>query len=110
MMPGMGGMNPAQMKKMMKQLGMKSEELNAKKVTIELEDGNLVIEEPSVTSIEVQGKKTYTVMGTERKETSIPDADIKMVASQAGKSEEEAKKALEECSGDLAEAIKKLKG
>lgn len=112
MMPGMGGMNPAMMKRMMKQLGMKSEELKAKKVIIELEDGRLVIEEPNVTSIEVQGKKTYTVMGSERlekAETGIPEEDIEMVASQTGKAREEAKKALEECSGDLAEAIKKLK-
>ena len=110
MIPGMGGLNPAQMRRMMKQLGMKSEELKAKKVTIELEDSILVIEEPSVTSIEVQGKKTYTIMGNERKESSIPEEDIGMVAGQSGKSREEAKKALEESNGDLAEAIKKLKG
>jgi len=103
-------MNPAQMKRMMRQLGMKSQELNAKRVVFELEDGKIVIENPSVTSIEVQGQKTYTVLGEERRESSIPEEDIKMVAAQSGKSEEEARKALEECNGDLAEAIKKLKG
>ena len=102
-------MNPAMMKKMMKQLGMKTSELNAKRVVFELGSGNLVIENPSVTLMEVQGKKTYTVMGTEKKEAGIPEEDIKMVAEQTGKSEEEAKKALEECNGDLAEAIQKLK-
>jgi len=109
MIPGLG-MNPAQMKRMMRQLGMKSQELNAKRVVFELEDGKIVIENPSVTSIEVQGQKTYTVLGEERRESSIPEEDIKMVAAQSGKSEEEARKALEECNGDLAEAIKKLKG
>ena len=109
MIPGLG-MNPAQMKRMMHKLGMKSQELNAKRVIFELEDGKIVVENPSVTSIEVHGQKTYTVLGEERRESSIPEEDIKMVASQSGKSEEEAKKALEECNGDLAEAIKKLKG
>lgn len=111
MMPGMGGFNPSQMKKMMKQLGMKSEELNATKVTIELEDGKLVIEDPSVTSIEMKGKKTYTVMGKESREEKkeIPAEDIKMVVEQTSVSEEKAKKALEESKGDLAEAITKLK-
>ncbi len=108
MIPGLG-MNPAQMKRMMRQLGMKSQELNAKRVIFELEDGKIVIEDPSVTSIEVQGQKTYTVLGEERKESNIPEEDVKMVAAQSGKTEEEARKALEECKGDLAEAIKKLK-
>ena len=105
----MPGMNPAQMKRMMKQLGMKSEELEVKRVVFELENGKLILESPQVTSIEVQGQKTYTVLGTETKETGIPEEDVKMVADQTGKSEEEAKKALEEANGDLAEAITKLK-
>ncbi len=110
MLPGLGGMNPAMMKRMMKQMGMKSSELDAKRVVIELGSGNLVIEEPSVTMMEVQGKKTYTIMGTEKRETGIPEEDIKMVAGQTGKTSEEAKKALEESNGDLAEAIQALKG
>lgn len=109
MLPGLGGMNPAQMKRMMKQLGLKSEELKAKRVVIELEDSKLVIEEPSVTSIEMQGQKTYTIMGKERKESVIPKEDIKLVIEQTNASEEQARKALEESDGDIAEAIKKLK-
>jgi nascent polypeptide-associated complex subunit alpha len=114
MMPGLG--NPAQMRRMMKQLGMKSEEINAKRVIIELENGKIVIEEPSVTAMEIQGHKTYTVMGTEKSEESgeknaaeIPEEDVRLVAAQAAVSPEKARKALEECEGDLAEAIKVLK-
>ena len=40
--------------------------------------------------------------------TSIPNEDIELVASQAGVSHEDAKKALEECGGEPAEAIIKL--
>jgi len=110
MMPGLGGMNPNQMKKIMKQMGMKSSELNASRVVIERDSGNLIIEQPQVTIMEIQGKKTYTIIGNERgEEKGIPEEDIKLVAEQTGKSEEEAKTALEESNGDLAEAIQNLK-
>ncbi len=110
MMPGLGGMNPNQMRKIMKQIGMKSSELNANRVVIEMDSGNLIIEQPQVTLMEIQGKKTYTILGNEREEEKgIPEEDIKMVAEQTGKSEKEAKTALEETNGDLAEAIRKLK-
>ena len=41
-------------------------------------------------------------------EIEIPDEDIEMVANSANVSEDEARQALEECKGDLAEAIMKL--
>ena len=41
-------------------------------------------------------------------EVEIPDDDVEMVASSAGVSKEDAKAALEESKGDLAEAIMKL--
>jgi len=110
MFPGMGGMDPRKMKMMMKQLGIKSEDIDAKRVIFELENGKLVIDNPQVSAIDMQGQKTYTVMGEARKESAgIPEEDIKMVCEQAGVSEEEAKKALEEADGDIAEAISKLK-
>ncbi len=109
MMPG--GMNPKQMGRMMKQMGIKNEDLAAKEVIITLEDGTkLVFENPSVNMIEMQGQKTYTISGSAKEENSIPQDDIKMVAEQASVSEEEAKKALEENDGDIAEAISKLSG
>ncbi|MFQ5975064.1 MAG: nascent polypeptide-associated complex protein [Candidatus Hydrothermarchaeales archaeon] len=100
--------NPRQMKKMMRQMGMKTEELDAEEVVIKLSDRKIVIDNPSVTMVEVQNQKTYQVMGNERIVQEIPQEDIKMVAEQANVSEEEAKKALEESGGDLAEAILSL--
>lgn len=106
-----GGINPKNMQRMMKQLGIKTEELNAKKVVFELVDKKLVIENPNVTVMTVQGKKTYTVMGDVKEEAAgVPEEDVKMVAEQAGVPAEDAKKALEDCDGDIAEAILKLKG
>ena len=112
MFPGMGGMDPRKMKMMMRQLGIKSEEIDAKRVIFELENGKLVIEDPQVSAIDMQGQKTYTVVGTATtttSEESVPEEDVKMVAEQAGVSEKDAKKALEETNGDIAEAISKLK-
>ncbi len=101
-------MNPRQMKKMMKQMGMKTEELDAVEVIIKLSDGTIIIDNPSVTVVEVQNQKTYQIMGSERVVQDIPLEDIKMVAEQANVSEDAAKKALEENEGDLAEAIMSL--
>ena len=105
-----GGMNPKQMGRMMKQLGIKSDELEAKKVTIELADGKkLIFNEPQVQCMEVQGSKTYTLIGEPVEEKTIPADDIKMVAEQAGVPEKKAKEALEKANGDIAEAILALK-
>ncbi len=103
-------MNPKNMGRMMRQLGIKNKDLDAKRVTIELSDGSKIIIEPAqVQAVEMQGTKTYTVTGTEKEENSIPEEDIKMVAEQAGVTEEEAKSALEVASGDIAQAIMDLK-
>lgn len=112
MFPGMGKMNPKQMQGMMQSLGIKQEELNAKKVIFELEDKKLVFENPQVSAMDMQGQKIYSVVGEaaeEAEEKEVPAEDVKMVAEQSGKSEEEAKNALEKTSGDIAEAISKLK-
>lgn len=100
-----GGMNPKNMGKMMKQLGIKNQDVSAKKVIIETDEGKLVFESPQVQLMEVQGQKTYTVIGEPVKESSIPEEDIEMVAEQTGKTKEEAKKALEENEGDIAKTI-----
>ena len=113
MIPGLGGVNPAQMKAMMRQMGIKSEDLAASKVTIELDDGKkLVFENPSVNCVEMKGQKTYTISGEAQEETGearIPQEDIDLVAEQAGVSQEKAREALEENEGDIAAAIASLK-
>lgn len=111
MIPGMGRMNPAQMQKMMKQLGIQNEEIDANRVVFELNDGSkLVFDNPSVSAVNMQGQKTYTVMGeAHEEEAGLPEEDVKMVMEQAGVSKEEAEEALEEAEGNIAGAIVKLK-
>jgi len=104
-----GGINPKQMGQMMKRMGIKNEELDAKEVVIILNSGKkLIISNPQVQTIEMQGNKTFTIAGHVKEESGILQEDIDMVAEQSGKTKQEAKKALEESNGDIAEAILKL--
>lgn len=107
-------MNPRQLKAMQKKLGLNIEELEGvKEVIIKTEDRTLVFRDAAVTCMEVSGQVTYQVVGTPEEVTTdsgIPKEDIMLVAQQAGVSEAEAKRALEECGGEPAEAIIKLMG
>lgn len=123
MIPGMRGLDTRRMNAMMKRLGIKVEELRGvKEVIFVLGDKKIVIDNPEVTVMDLQGQKTYQVVGEAREVAAgrdeeegkgapeIPIEDIKMVAEKAGVSEEEARKALEETDGDIAEAIIRLMG
>lgn len=107
----MGGMNPKKMQAMMKQLGMNQEEIQANRVIIEKTDGNkTIIENPSVQKISMQGQENFQISGDIKEEAGekFSEDDIKTVAEKTDSGKEEAKKALEESDGDLAEAIMKL--
>jgi nascent polypeptide-associated complex subunit alpha len=108
MMPGMDAKG---MGKMMAQMGIKTEEIGATKVTIELkEGGRLVVFEPQVMQIEMKGQKSFQISGKVSEEQDAGEDDIKMVMEAAGCSREEAQNALRETKGDIAEAIIHLKG
>ena len=105
-----GGGNPRQMKRMMKKMGLESNELDAKKVIIETSEKKLVFDGPQVIEMDMKGQHIFQVIGEPQEkalegEVLIPDEDIKMVAERAGVSEEEAKEALKKADGEPAEAI-----
>jgi len=105
------GMNPKKMQAVMKQMGISQEEIDASKVIIEKTDNTkIIIEFPSVTKVKMQGQETFQIAGKIKEETSAPEIsedDIKTIIEKTGKSESEARKALEK-TGDLAEAILEL--
>lgn len=109
-------MNPRQMKQMMKQMGIKTEDIDATAVVIIGSDKEIVIEAPEVVKMTMSGKDIYTVTGGKVKlqetESSVKfsDDDVKMVAEQANVPEDIAREALKQTKGDLAEAIMKIKG
>jgi nascent polypeptide-associated complex subunit alpha len=110
MIPGMGKIDPKKMQAMMKQMGIGQEEIEAERVIIEKSDGKIVIENPSVQKITMQGQSSFQVSGqiTEQSNEPFTEEDVKLVAEKTGKDEEEARKVLEETNGDIAEAIVKL--
>jgi nascent polypeptide-associated complex subunit alpha len=106
-----GKINPKQIQGMMKQMGIAQEEIDATRVIIECEDKNIIIENPSVQKIKMQGQTSYQISGDEQEEekSTFSDEDLQVVMEKTGASKEKAKKALEESNGDIASAIMELK-
>lgn len=109
-----GGMDPSKVKGIMKKMGISQEELRVKKVIFEMNEKKIVIEEPSVIKISMQGQVSYQVTGDEFEEPlteeKFTNEDIELVVQKTGKSREKVVKALEDCDGDIAKAIIMLKG
>ena len=106
-------------KRMMQKMGMKVDEIEGvTEVLIRTATREILIEEPAVTSVVVQGQKMYQITGgsthertpsTEAAPPEVPEEDVKLVAEQTGKTLDEARAALKESGGDLAEAILRIK-
>ncbi|MGC9443935.1 MAG: nascent polypeptide-associated complex protein [Candidatus Methanospirareceae archaeon] len=118
---GVGGLNPKLLSQQMKQLGISLEELtDVEQVLIRTADYDLVFEDAAVTVMDTQGSKMYQITGTPVKRSraeaeaeaapvlSISAEDVAIVMEKAGCSEEDARAALTETNGDLAEAIFRL--
>lgn len=101
----MPGMDPKKVNQLMKQMGIKSDDIPANKVIIETENGKYIIENPQVVEITMQGQKSYQISGNSRFEEGRKEDDIKMIMEQTGCSESEANEALNRTNGDIAEAI-----
>ena len=110
--------NPREQRRMMQRMGMNMDSVpDVEQVIIKTSSKEITIEQPEVAILEMQGQKIFQVIGgkvaekaAERTDLSaskpaVSEADVQLVADQTGKSVKEAKKALEECEGDLAKAI-----
>jgi len=106
-------------------MGMQMQELGGvTRVIIQSPGKEIVIEQPMVTSINVQGQKMYQITGgrttervpqavstqsvaptVEKPQLQIPEEDVLLVAQQAKVSMEKARETLVKCDGDLARAI-----
>ncbi len=96
------------MSKMMKQMGMDMEEIDADRVTVEVGDRKLVFSSPELSKIDVQGQEIFQLQGDYEEESAgIPDDDVELVMEKTGASEEEARSALEDAD-DVAEAVMEL--
>ena len=106
-----GGIDPKKMQAMMRQMGIKQEEIEVERVILQCPDKNIIIEPANVQKIVMQGQESWQITGQaqeQAKGTQITDADISMVAEKAGVSKDKAREALETSNGDIAEAIMSL--
>ncbi len=100
--------DPKKMKAVMKQMGISQEDIDASRIVIEKrEGGKIIIENPSVTKITMQGQESFQIAGDIIETEGISEEDIETVVQKTGCSKKEAKEALEK-TGDLAEAILEL--
>ncbi|MFO7710258.1 MAG: nascent polypeptide-associated complex protein [Candidatus Woesearchaeota archaeon] len=107
----MPGMNQRKMNQMMKKMGVSQNEIDAQEVIIRTGEKELVFNNPQVTKVNMMGQETYQVIGEpEERELKpeISEEDVQTVMEQAQVEEADARKALEETGGDLAEAILNL--
>jgi nascent polypeptide-associated complex subunit alpha len=105
-----GGINPKQMKAMMKKMGMEVAPIeNVSSIVITTPDGRFVFDEAEVVAMTMQGVTTYQISGGEPRfepaAPEIPENDVALVAEQAGVTADEARAALETANGDIAGAI-----
>lgn len=103
------GMNPKKMQAMMNQLGIAQEEIDARRVIIETEEKNIVIENPSVVKVKMQGQINFQISGEIREEQpaeeGIREEDIETIIEKTGVNKERALEELEKTNGDIAQAI-----
>ena len=110
----LGKINPKQIEEVMKRMGIAQTSIDAKRVIIELENKRIIIDEPSVTKVKMQGQTTFQIGGEEREESlnseeELSEEDIEMVINKTKKSREEVVEFLKKNNGDIALAIMKLK-
>ncbi len=108
-----------EIKRLMSRMGVNAREMpEIKEVIFRTENKEIIVQNPTVTSLEIQGQQIFQIVGEGLEEREITkeiqpkpetpkilEEDILLVAQQANVSFEEAKSALEETKGDLAQAI-----
>ncbi|MGC9059968.1 MAG: nascent polypeptide-associated complex protein [Thermoplasmata archaeon] len=109
-----GRMRPREAQKMMKKMGISTEEIEGvEEVVIHTKTRDYIFRKAEVAIVTIQGQKIYQLIGEPEivEKISKPkytQEDVILVIQQTNVSEEEARKALEETEGQPAEAIMKI--
>jgi len=107
------GINPRKIQAMMKQMGVKQEEIDAEEVIIKCSDKELIIKNPNVQKVNMMGQESLQITG-DIEERNLEEAekfseeDVKLVVEQANCSEKKAREFLEKNKGDIAKTILEL--
>ena len=107
------GMNPREMQKAMKRLGIRQEEIDAELVIIKTAEKDFVIKNPHVSKVNMMGQETFQVVGdiTEIEKNEAPEIgenDLATVMEQTNCTKDEALEALQSNNSNLAKAILKI--
>ncbi|MGP3668095.1 MAG: nascent polypeptide-associated complex protein [Candidatus Bathyarchaeota archaeon] len=108
-----------ELKRIIGKFGVNAKEVeDVKEVILKTSTKEVIIQNPVVTLFEFQGQKIFQIFGEKieekiiskelellKEDEKISDEDVLLVAQQANVDFEEAKAALKECKGDLAQAI-----
>ena len=104
--------NPREARRMMQRMGMSMGAMpDVEQVIFKTSTKEIIVENPEVAVMEMQGQKIFQVTGEKivekavEKAVKIPEEDVQLVATQANVSPEQARAALEQTEGDLAQAI-----
>lgn len=105
-----GNIDPKKIQQMMSKMGIKQEEIEANRVIIETDEKRIIIDNPQIVKVNMQGNENFQISGDIREEDSEENTeeDIKTIMEKTSCSKEQAEKALKETNGDLAEAILSL--
>ncbi len=122
---GLGKMDPAKMEKMLKKLNIDMRQVPASEVIIKGESHDIVITEPEVSIVRMQGRDVFQITGniaekakgsvkvseqtTSEDAEEVNEEDVKMIMEQTGKDKETVEQALKRVNNDLAKAIMELK-
>ena len=104
--------NPREARRMMQRMGMSMGAMpDVEQVIFKTSSKEIIVENPDVAVMEMQGQKIFQVTGEKivekpiEKAVKIPEEDVQLVATQAGVSLDQARAALEQTKGDLAQAV-----
>lgn len=106
----MMGLNPRDIEKAMRRMGIQQQDIDAVEVIIKTADKIITIKNPHVAKVNAMGQESFQISGVVEEKSvdatpEITEEDIKTVMDQAHVSMEKAKAAIEKNNGDLAQAI-----
>ncbi len=119
----MFSLNPRDLERYLKRMGIKMEEVDAAYVEIGLKNGDVLrIEGPAVALLKLPNKMLVYQIQTQESSVKLQkrqqqtaeagytptDEDINLVMEQTGATREEAEQALREAKGDLVQAVMSL--
>ena len=102
--------NPKQMEKAMKRMGIQSQDIDAEEVIIRTAQKEIIIANPQVSRINMMGQDTFQVSGevSEKSRARFSEEDIRLIMQRTGADRAKVMQVLED-TDDMAETIMKLK-